>query len=86
VEKGELEEFVRRFSANASKAALAQSRAKLLAKLIIEMRKNESAATASFSEGAAGDAGKIVLKLMPPPSSDNDCVILKDAKLGRGGS
>jgi ATP-binding cassette subfamily F protein 3 len=45
VEAAELEDFVRRFSANASKASQAQSRAKLLVKLRVEMRKNESAAT-----------------------------------------
>lgn len=82
VEAAELEDFVRRFSANASKASQAQSRAKLLVKLRVEMRKNESAATASFSDGAAGDAAKMVLKLIKPPASDNDVLKLADAKLG----
>ena len=82
-EAAELEDFVRRFSANASKASQAQSRAKLLAKLRIEMRKNESAATATFSDGAAGDAAKMTLKLMKPPASDNDVLTLDGpAKLG----
>jgi ATPase subunit of ABC transporter with duplicated ATPase domains len=84
VEAAELEDFVRRFSANASKASQAQSRAKLLEKLRVEMRKNESAATASFSDGAAGDASKMILKLMDPPASDNDVLELRGPGPGGG--
>lgn len=47
------------------------------------MRKNESAATATFSDGAAGDAAKMTLKLIKPPASDNDVLMLSGpAKLG----
>ena len=45
-EEADLKDFIRRFSANASKSTQAQSRAKLLEKLQKEMLKTVSAATA----------------------------------------
>mgnify|MGYP003324089354 CR=1 FL=1 len=44
-EEADLKDFIRRFSANASKSTQAQSRAKLLEKLQKEMLKTVSAAT-----------------------------------------
>jgi ATP-binding cassette subfamily F protein 3 len=42
-------------------------------------------ATASFSDGAAGDAARMTLKLMKPPASDNDVLTLSgDAKSKKG--
>jgi ATPase subunit of ABC transporter with duplicated ATPase domains len=81
-EEADLKDFIRRFSANASKSTQAQSRAKLLEKLQKEMLKTVSAATATVSDGAAGDASAMNLKLAKPPPSNQDQLRLIDAKLG----
>ena len=81
-EEADLKDFIRRFSANASKSTQAQSRAKLLEKLQKEMLKTVSAATATVSEGAAGDASAMNLRLAKPPPSNQDQLRLTDAKLG----
>ena len=81
-EEADLKDFIRRFSANASKSTQAQSRAKLLEKLQKEMLKTVSAATATVSDGAAGDASAVNLRLAKPPPSNQDQLMLKNAKLG----
>jgi ATPase subunit of ABC transporter with duplicated ATPase domains len=81
-EEADLKDFIRRFSANASKSTQAQSRAKLLEKLQKEMLKTVSAATATVSDGAAGDASAMNLRLAKPPPSNQDQLRLIDAKLG----
>lgn len=81
-EEADLKDFIRRFSANASKSTQAQSRAKLLEKLQKEMLKTVSAATATVSDGAAGDASAMRLRLAKPPPSNQDQLKLIDAKLG----
>ena len=81
-EEADLKDFIRRFSANASKSTQAQSRAKLLEKLQKEMLKTVSAATATVSDGAAGDASAMNLRLAKPPPSNQDQLKLIDAKLG----
>ena len=81
-EEADLKDFIRRFSANASKSTQAQSRAKLLEKLQKEMLKTVSAATATVSDGAAGDASAMNLRLAKPPPSNQDQLKLLDAKLG----
>ena len=52
-EEAELKDFIRGFSANASKSTQAQSRQKLLDKLQKEMRLTVSAATVTTTDGAA---------------------------------
>ena len=81
-EEAELKDFIRRFSANASKSTQAQSRQKLLDKLQKEMRKTVSAATATISDGAAGDASKMNLRLTKPPPSNQVQLKLTDGVLG----
>ena len=81
-EEADLKDFIRRFSANASKSTQAQSRAKLLEKLQKEMLKTVSAATATVSDGAAGDASAVNLRLAKRPPSNQDQLMLKNAKLG----
>lgn len=82
-EKARLEDFVRRFSANASKATQAQSRQKQLDKLIAEMEANAGeAAGAAAAEGAAGDLKRVKLWLPEPPASDKVVLRLKGAELG----
>ena len=81
-EEAELKDFIRRFSANASKSTQAQSRQKLLDKLQKEMRKTVSAATATISDGAAGDASKMNLRLTSPPPSNQVQLKMTDAVLG----
>ena len=81
-EEEDLKDFIRRFSANASKSTQAQSRAKLLVKLQKEMLKTVSAATATVSDGAAGDASNMTLRLAKPPPSNQDQLKLTGATLG----
>ena len=81
-EAADLKDFVARFSANASKAAQASSRAKLLIKVEAEMRKLEREAAANFSEGEAGDSTKMALRLSKPPPSDQDVLMMENAVLG----
>lgn len=81
-EEADLKDFIRRFSANASKSTQAQSRAKLLEKLQKEMRKTVAAASATVSEGAAGDASRMHLQLAKPPPSDMIQLTLKDGVIG----
>lgn len=81
-EAADLKDFVARFSANASKAAQASSRAKLLIKVEAEMRKLEREAAANFSEGEAGDSTKMALRLSKPPPSDQDVLMMDNAVLG----
>jgi ATP-binding cassette subfamily F protein 3 len=78
-EAADLKDFVARFSANASKAAQASSRAKLLIKVEAEMRKLEREAAANFSEGEAGDSTKMALRLSKPPPSDQDVLMMDNA-------
>jgi len=81
-EEADLKDFIRRFSANASKSTQAQSRAKLLEKLQKEMRKTVAAASSTISEGAAGDASRMNLQLAKPPPSDMVQLTLKNGVIG----
>ena len=81
-EEAELKDFIRRFSANASKSTQAQSRQKLLDKLQKEMRKTVSAATVTTTDGAAGDASKMNLRLAKPPPSNQVQLKMVDSVLG----
>uniref|UniRef100_A0A7S0KWW8 ABC transporter domain-containing protein n=1 Tax=Micromonas pusilla TaxID=38833 RepID=A0A7S0KWW8_MICPS len=81
-EEAELKDFIRRFSANASKSTQAQSRQKLLDKLQKEMRLTVSAATVTTTDGAAGDASRMNLRLAKPPPSNVVQLRMKDAVLG----
>lgn len=76
-----LEDFVRRFGANASKASQAQSRAKVLEKL----RENAVEIPAASSGAGPGDKSKASLRFLPPPPCHREIIVLKDGAVGWGG-
>ncbi|KAL3130251.1 hypothetical protein ABBQ38_008084, partial [Trebouxia sp. C0009 RCD-2024] len=76
----ELEGFVARFGAKASKASQAQSRAKVLEK----MKSNMVAAPAASSGAGPGDARKVALKLPKAPPCHQEVLIMQDAVVGWG--
>ncbi|HIP45746.1 MAG TPA: ATP-binding cassette domain-containing protein [Sulfurospirillum arcachonense] len=80
-EKEELEAFVRRFSANASKAKQATSRQKRLEKLDIEELQTSTRRDPSIIFKAKRDIGNEVLELVKLNKSYDDNVVLKDFTL-----
>jgi ATPase subunit of ABC transporter with duplicated ATPase domains len=80
-EKEELEAFVRRFSANASKAKQATSRQKRLEKLDIEELQTSTRRDPSIIFKAKRDIGNEVLELVNLNKSYDDNVVLKDFTL-----
>ena len=73
-----LEDFVRRFGANASKASQAKSREKVLEKL----RENAIELPAAASGAGPGDASKASLRFLPPPPCHREIITMKDASVG----
>lgn len=80
-EKEELEAFVRRFSANASKAKQATSRQKRLEKLDIEDLQSSTRRDPSIIFKTKRDIGNEVLELVNLNKSYDDNVVLKDFSL-----
>ncbi|DBB07409.1 TPA: hypothetical protein ACH3X3_008894 [Trebouxia sp. C0006] len=76
----ELEGFVARFGAKASKASQAQSRAKQLEKI----KSNMVAAPAASAGDGPGDAKKVALKLPKAPPCHQEVLIMEDASIGWG--
>ncbi len=80
-EKADLENFIRRFSANASKAKQATSRQKQLDKLNIDDIKPSSRRDPSIVFSQNREIGKEVLELVNVSKSYDDLVIFKDLNI-----
>ena len=73
-----LEDFVRRFGANASKASQAKSREKVLNK----MRENAVEMPAAASSSGPGDASKASMRFLAPPPCHREVITMKGATVG----